>query len=167
MLARTAFRDFRDFFRQLERIAAPVVGNTSLIPLVDLKETEKAFHLEAELPGVKKNDISLSTRGDHTLILKGYSMRETTKPTDILTEHEGKAVPAPESEKQDGQQQDYWVMEREVGQFERMFQLPRAIDQKRVRATFRDGILYCTWICQKQARKRQRIASKSKFPMNK
>ncbi|KAK5956140.1 hypothetical protein OHC33_002713 [Knufia fluminis] len=71
---------FNDTFSQLDRLSNELNGRLSdndsrfnmltLSPKFDIKETEKEFVLEGELPGVEKKDISLEFADDNTLVLK-------------------------------------------------------------------------------------------------
>jgi HSP20 family protein len=86
-------------------------------PLVDIHETKDSFLLEAELPGVKQEDIQVSVEGE-TLTLRGERRRETEVKED-----------------------QYQRIERSYGRFERNILLPSVVDPDRVKATYRDGVL--------------------------
>lgn len=85
-------------------------------PPVDICETDKEFLVHAEVPEVKRSDINIRVKG-HTLIIEGERRLQRT-----LMEvcHR---------------------IERSYGTFQRSFLLPGAVDQDRITATLRDGIL--------------------------
>jgi HSP20 family protein len=84
---------------------------------VDLYETAEAFVLEADLPGVKGEDVKVEVRNDD-LILQG---RRT------LEQSHG-----------DGK---FHTMERCSGNFIRRMKLPESIDKETIQAEFKDGVL--------------------------
>jgi HSP20 family protein len=67
-------QDFGQLFERLNRLMPSAVGQQlpglSWIPAVDLEETDDAFVVEAELPGVKREDIDVSWR-DRELSITG------------------------------------------------------------------------------------------------
>ena len=84
---------------------------------VDLWETNDAYHLRADLPGHKPEDIDINVTAD-TVSFTG----ETKGQTDIAN--------------------DGWLrQERRVGKFSRSFTLPVQIDPDKVSATFEHGVL--------------------------
>ena len=89
-------------------------------PSVDVKETKEAFILEAELPGLSKDDIHI-TLEDSVLRLTGE--RRFQK----------------EEEKE-----NYHRIERAYGSFSRSFTLGSGVDPSRVQAAFKDGVLTLT-----------------------
>jgi len=86
-------------------------------PSVDIYETNDEIVLKAELPGLKKEDVSIEIT-DNTLVLTG----ERTFEKDIKEEN-------------------YHRIERSYGSFSRTFSLPTAVDRDGVNAKFIDGIL--------------------------
>jgi|HubBroStandDraft_1064217.scaffolds.fasta_scaffold00213_18 HSP20 family protein len=89
-------------------------------PLVDVVETDAAFRLAVELPGVAESDIELSIAGD-TLLLKGVKREE---PEEV-----GKIV---------------HIFERNYGPFQRSFHISDSIDRDNVSAKFDRGVLAIT-----------------------
>lgn len=87
-------------------------------PAVDLKETEDAYTLEADLPGLKKEDIEL-TAVDNMITVKGERKHE-------------------EEVKENG----YQRVERRYGTFQRTFEIPGGFDADKVEAHFEDGVLH-------------------------
>ena len=89
------------------------------LPNVDVQETDKSVHVDAELPGMSEKDleVSLTPKGD-ALILKGEKKMEH--------EREEKGV---------------YRAERSYGAFERTVPLPATVDPNKVEATFKDGVL--------------------------
>ena len=88
-------------------------------PSVDIFETDKALVLLADMPGVKAEDLSIDLRDD-TLTLAG-DVRPEQKPgeNEIFTEYE-------------------------VGKFYRQFSLSEIIDQAKIDAQLKDGVLRLT-----------------------
>ena len=87
------------------------------IPMVDVVETEGEFLLHAELPGVEKKDVKLSIeRG--VLMLAGQ--RDQPK------EEKGRR---------------YHRIERPYGRFARSYTMPELVDEQKLTAEFRNGVL--------------------------
>lgn len=89
-------------------------------PAVDIYETPEAIVLQADLPGLRREDIDIQIRDD-TLTLRGE--RRFAK---------------------DVHEESYLRIERAYGAFHRSFTLPATIQQEKIRAVFRDGILELT-----------------------
>jgi HSP20 family protein len=89
-------------------------------PAADIVETDKAFRITAELPGMKKEDVEVSVT-EGTLTVKGQKKEER-------------------EEKQKG----YYLSERRYGSFQRAFQLPRIVDTDKIEARFDNGVLTVT-----------------------
>jgi HSP20 family protein len=86
-------------------------------PAVDIYETESEIVLKAELPGLKKEDVSIEVT-DNSLVLTGVRSFE-----------------------KDIREENYHRIERSYGSFSRTFSLPATVDQDGVNAKFIDGIL--------------------------
>ena len=89
-------------------------------PELDLYETETAFILEADLPGVNEQDVSVVVENGE-LVLRGT--RSTTRTTTQGTFH---------------------YNERRSGSFARRLRLPTSVDQEHIRAEFAHGVLRVT-----------------------
>lgn len=89
-------------------------------PQLDLYETEDAFILEADLPGVREQDVAVAIeKGD--LLLQGRRVFER-----VLTE------------------ENFHCHERRAGHFVRRLQLPASVNQEQIHAEFHDGVLRVT-----------------------
>jgi HSP20 family protein len=109
-------RMFNEFFGRTEgQEGAWLTGTWT--PPVDIYDTDEALILKAELPGFAKDDVSVELK-DNTLTLKGQRKHET--------------------EMKDEQ---YVRRERMYGGFQRTFMLPSPVDQEKVTATYKDGVL--------------------------
>jgi len=88
---------------------------------VDVKETDKAYTVHAEVPGVAKEDIHVSLDGNRVTLQA-------------------------EVKQQDAQTQDEKVLrsERYFGSVARSFQLPQDIDQAQAKAKYENGVLTLT-----------------------
>jgi len=86
-------------------------------PTVDIYETDEAIILKAELPGIKKEDVSVEVK-DNILTLKG----ERIEDKEIM---EG----------------SYFRKERCFGTFSRTFNLQHRVQPDKIKAKFKDGIL--------------------------
>ncbi len=93
------------------------ISQGSWVPPVDIYETEDSLVFKAELPGVTKDDITVEVK-DNTMTLKGEKRFE-----------------------KDVKEESYHRVERAYGDFQRAFTLPGMVEQDKVKAKFKDGIL--------------------------
>jgi HSP20 family protein len=109
-------RLFNQFFREGdgEEASWPTGG---WMPPVDIHETNDALVLKAELPGFSKDDVHVELLNNR-LTLRGERKHEA-----------------------EVKEEQYHRRERAYGSFQRSFQLPATIDQDKVTASFKDGIL--------------------------
>ena len=139
------FEELRD---ELDRVwntitTAPPLQNwaprqAAAFPAVNVRETDDAITVEAELPGLDAGDVDISVADDE-LVLKGSreGSREGSRPE----------CPAPEAEAGDGERKPtvtWHRRERGTGPFERRITLPMAVDASRVEARLVDGVLTVT-----------------------
>jgi HSP20 family protein len=110
---------FRDFFRNMLR---PTRLDLEAEPEVrlDLKETEKAFMVHAEIPGVKKEDIDVSIDGNLVTIRAEVRREKEEKGETMLRS------------------------ERYYGAMPRSFTLATDVDEKAATAKYADGVLELT-----------------------
>ena len=87
------------------------------VPVVDVLETDNEFQIRAELPGVEKTDVKLSVEKG-VLLISGH--REQEK------EEKGAR---------------YHKIERASGTFARSFTMPDVVDEQKVAAEFKNGVL--------------------------
>jgi len=99
-------RGFGDFFR-----------GTGFGPSVDLKETDQEIILQADLPGVNREDLEV-TVDHHQVILRGETKRDETK-----------------------EERGYHLTERRYGSFYRVIQLPVEVKAEQARAKYHNGVL--------------------------
>ena len=92
-------------------------------PAVDVRETEKSYVLEAELPGFEEKDIEIRLDGNNLTI-------ESKKMEDRNEEKEAKPGNG-----------NYLIRERRFASFTRSFRLPENIDSEGISASFKNGIL--------------------------
>ena len=87
-------------------------------PSVDISETDEAFHIAVELPEVKKEDVRI-TVDNGILTLQGERTQEREEKDRKIHR-----------------------IERSYGRFVRSFSLPGIVDDTKVRAEFKNGVLY-------------------------
>lgn len=91
--------------------------NLKVLPRVDISENDQEYIVEADLPGVKEEDLDISSSND-TLTIKGN--RES---------------------KEEEIKRDYHLMERSYGSFDRTITLPENIELEKINAIFENGIV--------------------------
>jgi HSP20 family protein len=86
-------------------------------PAVDIFETPNEIVVKAELPGMERKDIALNLESN-VLTLKGERrfLRET-------------------------KEENYHRIERSYGGFSRAFSIPVTVDEEKIRADYKDGVL--------------------------
>jgi HSP20 family protein len=87
------------------------------IPAMDLAETEDAYVLKADLPGLTDKDVNIELN-DNVLTISG----------ERKSEHEGRT-------------EGYYRVERSSGSFRRSLRLPEGVDPASVSASFDRGVL--------------------------
>jgi HSP20 family protein len=90
---------------------------SSFVPVVNTREGEFAYHVELDLPGIKKEDIEITTE-DNILTISGERKR-----------------------KDEVKEDDYYKVESVYGKFSRSFTLPEQIDVENIHAESSDGVL--------------------------
>jgi HSP20 family protein len=93
------------------------INREAWVPPVDIYETADSIVLQAELPGISKEDINLEVK-DNTLTIKGEKKFEKEVKEDY-----------------------YFRVERAYGSFRRAFTLPSVVVHDKVKAEFKDGVL--------------------------
>jgi len=86
-------------------------------PAVDMYDKEKEIVVKAEVPGMDKKDINISV-SDSTLTIKGEMKKE-----------------------EETKEEDYYYAERSYGSFSRRLELPAKVQESKIKANFKDGIL--------------------------
>lgn len=124
-------RLFDDFFAPAETRSFGATA-AALQPSIDVEETEQAYVVTAELPGIAEKDIELSL-ADNALTLSGEKR----------SEHE---------EKDGGRR----YTERSFGRFSRTIPFPAEVDADKVQAACRNGVLTVTLPKNAKARDKSR-----------
>lgn len=138
-------------------------------PKFDVRETDNAYELHGELPGIERDKINIEFTDAQTLVIRGRTERKYTagtppaglveggkQPAGAITEKAGEqhATPAKDSSNAAGDESNgggtqktkapfekYWVQERSIGEFARTFSFPTRVDQDSVSASLNNGIL--------------------------
>jgi HSP20 family protein len=87
---------------------------------MDVAETDKAYELTAELPGMSESDV------------------EVVASNGVLT------IKGEKKEEKEEKKKDYYISERRYGSFERRMQVPDEVDADKIAATFKKGVLTVT-----------------------
>jgi HSP20 family protein len=111
--------DFEDLYQQMDRFVQAALGGaggTSLwSPAADVSETDDAYVVEIELPGVKREDVDVELNGNELVV------------TGELKERERKGLLRRRT--------------RKVGEFEYRVTLPGDLHDHGVEASLADGVL--------------------------
>lgn len=122
-------REMEDMFarygRALGMPASGVAGqeaitSTEWVPRVDISETDDAYIIKAEIPGVNKEDVKV------------------TAENGVLT------ISGERKEEQEDKNKKIHRVERLYGTFIRTFVLPDNVDESKINAEFKDGVLTLT-----------------------
>lgn len=112
------------------------LARSAWVPAIDIHEDNEAFYFDAELPGLKEDQIDVSVENS-ILTIKGERKQE--------------------NEKKD---KNFYRLEREYGSFLRSFTLPEVADTEKVNAEFKNGVLHLK-IAKKEAVKPKQIKVKA------
>ena len=105
----------------------------TLMPHIDVSETDKELKICAELPGVTENGIEV-TLNDDVLTIRGEKKFERTN-----------------------EQENYHFVERSYGTFQRSLRVPYPVEPEQVQARFEHGVLTVTLPKTEQQQRSRRI----------
>ena len=105
-------------------------GLRLITPKVDMYEETDRVVVKAELPGVDKKDIKISIDNELLTVKGEFKKEEKVK------------------------NEDYHYSERSFGSFARHLRLPSKVDEGKVKASFKDGILEISMPISKKAKEK-------------
>ena len=111
------FRELDLMERRMRRLLDDVGSVPTLLPAVDVYETEDEFVLELEVPGYEEKELTIEAF-DHTVAIAG-DRREVEEKSDKV----------------------FRLHERLEKHFERRFEFPPQADTKHLKAVFGNGVL--------------------------
>jgi HSP20 family protein len=114
---------FQDIYAQMGRLFRDTAGQSGTgwdpwipwAPAIDVEETDDAYLVEVELPGVRKDDVAIDVSGNEVRVYGEIKQRERKG---ILRRQT-----------------------RKVGQFDYRFTLPGEVDADKITAELRAGVL--------------------------
>ncbi|MFO8099583.1 MAG: Hsp20/alpha crystallin family protein [Salinibacter sp.] len=86
-------------------------------PRMDVTETDNAYHLHVDLPGLTKDNVTISVE-DNRLTIRGERHNQTETESENMVR-----------------------MERTFGSFYRSVRLPKMVQENEIKATFANGVL--------------------------
>lgn len=115
-------RMFDQFFTDDFPFSTRLVARPAMdfLPKLDISETETEYKVTAELPGMEEKDIQIRLEKD-TLVLSGEKKTETEE-----------------------KEKTYHRVERSYGSFERVIPFDTQLDEDKVSAVFKNGVLTIT-----------------------
>ena len=128
----TAYAARDPFFRLVDTFLRPAeeVADRPWMPPVNIRETQESYRLEAEIPGLTKDDIQITLENNVLRLAGERKLDEATKNS-------------------------YQRIERAYGSFSRSFVLPSQVNTEKVEASFQDGVLTITVPKAEQAKPRK------------
>ncbi|MGB3490422.1 MAG: Hsp20/alpha crystallin family protein [Xanthobacteraceae bacterium] len=115
MLQQEVDRLFDGFSRSLADFSP-----RTLMPSMDLAETDKEIELTAELPGMEEKDVQLNVVDNH-LTIRGEKKNQREE-----------------------KEKDYHLVERHYGSFTRTVELPPGVNPDSIKAVMSKGVLKVT-----------------------
>ncbi|MGH9633725.1 MAG: Hsp20/alpha crystallin family protein [Candidatus Angelobacter sp.] len=121
----------------LEQQLAP----ESFLPPVDISEDDHNITLQAEIPGVKQEDLNITLENNVLTIAGERKFKEEEK------------------------KENFHRIERRYGKFTRSFTLPATVDAEKVNATFENGLLNITLAKREEFKPKQITIGVNKAPV--
>jgi HSP20 family protein len=112
-------------------------GRSITAPRIDVSESDNEFRITADLPGVTPADVSV-TLDDDVLTIRGEKKAQ-----------------------REDERQNYHVIERSYGAFQRSLRLPFSAEPGKVQANFEHGVLTVSVPKSAQQQRSQRIEVRS------
>jgi HSP20 family protein len=115
---RTSFDLFNSLLDSVERREVSEDDSISgFVPTINTREGESAYHIEVDLPGIKKEEIDIQIEENLLTISGERKVREEVN------------------------EEEYHKVESRFGKFSRSFTLPKEIDTENIHAESMDGVL--------------------------
>jgi HSP20 family protein len=105
---------FEDFFRD-DAVIPSMVGNS--VPAVNISEEKDKYKIEVAVPGMEKNDFKLNL------------------DSNVLT------ISCEKETKEESGDQKYSRKEFSFTSFQRSFAMPEGVNQEKIDASYKDGLL--------------------------
>ena len=131
----SAFAEFEHLLEHLEEGSRPVALSSGYD--VDIYSDDEHIYLEAEIPGLNREDVQVSAE-DGVLTVSGKKTHEVIKKDHV-----------------------HHLQERRFGTFGRSFTLPNIIDGEKIEASMKDGVLRVV-LSKRQKTKAKHIEVKGK-----
>ena len=120
----TALRPLEDLYRDMDSLVQHLFGDENraaarenFAPSMNVSETELQYEVSADLPGIKPEEVSVELHeGQVTISGKRESEKEETGKT-------------------------FHRIERQYGEFRRTIALPLPVDEQKITAAYKDGVL--------------------------
>jgi HSP20 family protein len=112
-------REVDNLFEEFTRGLSTDGRISTLMPSLDVSESDQEIEIRVDLPGLERKDVDISIEND-LLTIRGEKKFETSE---------------------DDKAKNYHVRERGYGAFYRVLQLPPGIDASKVQATMSKGVL--------------------------
>lgn len=123
MFTTTCKRDYDNDFSQLFQLFGQEgAGQPQFSPALDVQETKNAYTVQADLPGLDRQDIKVSVE-EGVLTLSGSRKAQ---------------------HQEENADKTWRRVERRWGSFERSLRLGRGVDPSKVAAEYKDGVLSIT-----------------------
>jgi HSP20 family protein len=155
-LARPEFGLFGSLQREIDRMfddlarGLPAVGqgNATLVPNIDISETDNEILITAEMPGLERKDVEITVEDD-LLTIRGEKKFETEQGNAQSGQGASQSAKGQNEANKSDKKADntnpkatsYHVTERSYGVFLRVLQLPTRVDPSKVEATMHNGVL--------------------------
>lgn len=110
---------FEDFFSENSALA-PFHGELAKMPAIEVKETDEAITVDAEMPGLKQEEIQVRVEEG------------------VLT------ISAERKQEKDEKMKNVQRSERYYGRLERRLALPASVEDAKAEAAYKDGVLHVT-----------------------
>ena len=114
---RRSFDLVNQIINSVERKSDASGALVDFIPKVNTREGENAYHIEVELPGIKKEDVDVKVDGNVLTISGERKIKDEVK------------------------EEDYYKVESRYGEFSRSFTLPEKVDVEHIHAEADNGII--------------------------
>jgi HSP20 family protein len=112
--------DFDSVMKDFLKGLGGSVTSRGMYPVADIKEDDDKYTVTVEVPGIDKKDLKIRIK-ENSLLIEGEKKEEA---------------------KEEGE--SYLRVERSYGNFRRAFSFASDLDEKKVSAEFKDGVLIVT-----------------------